>query len=86
MNEFNDLLKIVRYLDSMEDPSYEKIFSGEEDCPYGEAAFGTIKKGITIYREEVIQQQMPDEVHYRLHRVIRKRWISYFEQNRKKED
>jgi hypothetical protein len=51
------------------------IFTTDECCSYGDAAYTSIEKCVTIYREEIITQSMPDEVHVRLHSAIKQRWI-----------
>lgn len=58
----------------------ETFFTIEEECNLGDEALGTIKKGIRVYREEIIHQQVPDEVHSRLHSVIQRRWSLTFHQ------
>ena len=58
------------------------FFTTEETCPYGDAAFTSIEKSVTIYREEVIHQEIPNEVHMRLHRVIRKQWSASYRRER----
>jgi hypothetical protein len=57
---------------------HQCFFTSEETCPYGDAAFTSIEKSVTIYKEEVIQQGVPNEVHMRLHRVIRKQWTTFY--------
>jgi hypothetical protein len=57
---------------------HQRFFTTEETCPYGDAAFTSIEKCVTIYREEVIHQEIPNEVHMRLHQVIRRQWSMYY--------
>ncbi len=78
--EYPDLFSLLQYISRMGEPAiYEEFFNQEEECPYGTEAYSTIQRGITIYREEIIQQEIPYDVHVRLHRIIRKRWEAYYE-------
>jgi hypothetical protein len=58
---------------------HRSFLTSEEACPYGDAAFTHIEKCVTIYREEVIQQGVPNEVHMRLHQVIRRQWSTVYQ-------
>ncbi|MCD4782939.1 MAG: hypothetical protein K8T10_03800 [Candidatus Eremiobacteraeota bacterium] len=55
------------------DADIEKLLTDDEDCPLGNAAYCSIEKYITLYREETVRQQIPPDVSKRLHKFIRQR-------------
>jgi len=80
MTDLNDIFYLLSMLSDGADESNcpENLFSSDEECPYGNTAFSYIQKSITIYREEVLHQEIPDDVHNRLHQVIRRRWSAFY--------
>ncbi len=76
-NPRDKLFEILnRHMMELDNPSFcDSFFTDEEECPFGGEIFHQMEKGVTLYREEFIQVQVPSEVHIRLHQVIRSRWI-----------
>jgi hypothetical protein len=69
-------------MEQLKDPSFCESFLGDrEDCPFCEEVFSGMSRGITLYREEIVQSEVPSEVHIRLHTVIRRQWVRKFEEN-----
>lgn len=80
MTDYRDIFRLFyQHMYDLEEPCVpEDLFSQEEECPFGNAAYLTLEKGITIYREEIIQQEVPDEVHLRLQRFIQSQWSFFY--------
>jgi len=79
-----DLFHLLnQYMDQLDEPDfYESFLTDEEECPFCEEVLTDMRKGITIYREEVVQWEVPAEVHTRLHRTIRSMWIQTYEKKK----
>ena len=67
---------INSHFNELDSPSfYDAFMSDDEECPFCREVFNDMEKGVTLYREEFIQVQVPSEVHIRLHKVIKSRWF-----------
>lgn len=83
MQRRHDLFHLISlHLNELDEPSfYEMFLSNDEDCPYCDEVYTGMQKGVTLYREETIQMEVPSEVHFRLHKVIRRQWVQMFDEN-----
>lgn len=73
---------LLQHFNELEDPSfYEAFLTPDEECPFCDEAFNGIERGITLYREESIRIDVPDDVRFRLRRTIRKQWFKSSGQN-----
>lgn len=77
MSDRNELFRLLnRHLSSLDQPSfYNSFMSEDEECPFCTEVFSDMQKSVTFYREETIRIEVPDDVHIRLHQVIRRQWF-----------
>lgn len=83
MFDRSELFRLMNaHLTDLDQPSFYNAFlSDDEECPFCAEVFIDMKKSVTFYREEVIRTEVPTDVHFRLHQVIRRQWFGTAEED-----